>query len=475
MKITVIGSGYVGLVTGVCFAELGHEVTIVDNDRQKVRQLERGELPIHEKFLPELVQKHRSKSLFFTSDLSEAVGDSTAVFIAVGTPPAQNGQADLSYFECVARDLAHQFSGYKVIVEKSTVPIYTSEWVRKVMLLNGASPDGFDVVSNPEFLREGSAVTDFLYPDRIVVGADSQRGAKVLQEIYAPLTSGRYHQLENAIPSPDGARHPAPLILMSTGSAELTKHASNAFLAMKISFINAVSSICEHVGADIQQVCTGIGADSRIGERFLNPGIGYGGSCFPKDISAFRAVAKESGYDFRLLDEVVCINEEQRLRFLKKVRSALWTIKGKRLAVLGLAFKGGTDDIRESPAIAVVEEFLKEGAHVAAYDPAAMSRARAHFGSECVKFTEDPYAACRGADALLILTEWEEFGNLDLVRIRRELRYPVIVDGRNLYNPADMLAAGFSYHSVGRRAVEAWSLRARGASNNMNSTPISSD
>jgi len=357
----------------------------------------------------------------------------------------------LSYVESVAREITSAINGYKVIVEKSTVPVYTSEWVRKIILRNGADPESFDVASNPEFLREGTAVTDFLFPDRILIGCDTERAADVLREIYAPLTGGDYYRRADAIPQPDRTSVPAPIIVTSTKSAELIKHASNAFLAMKISFINAVASICESVGADVNQVCHGVGMDSRIGSRFLNPGIGYGGSCFPKDVMAFRAVARECGYDFRLLDEVMRINEDQRGRFLRKVRDALWTLRGKRLGVLGLAFKGGTDDIRESPAILIVQALLQEGCKITAYDPAAMERAQEVINSS-IKFVDSSYEAAHDADALLILTEWEEFANLDLDRLRRELKYPIVIDGRNLYDPETMAASGFTYYSVGRAA-----------------------
>jgi UDPglucose 6-dehydrogenase len=452
MRISVVGSGYVGLVAGACFADLGHEVILVDNDAQKLAALQSGSVPIHETFLPELLERHRGTRLNFCGNLAEAVRASAAIFIAVGTPPSDSGEADLSYVESVAREVAGAINGYKIVVEKSTVPVYTSNWVRTIMLRNGAEPDSFDVASNPEFLREGSAVTDFLYPDRIVLGADHERCAAVLREIYAPLTSGSYYQGKSAIPGPERAQIPPPLIVTSAKSAELIKHASNAFLAMKISFVNAVASICESVGADVQQVCQGIGSDSRIGRRFLSPGIGYGGSCFPKDLMAFRAVARECGYEFRLLDEVIRINEEQRQRFLRKVRSALWTLRGKRLGVLGLAFKGGTDDIRESPALLLVQTLLQEGCTVAAYDPAAMQRAREVFSSK-IDFVDSPYEAAAGADALLILTEWEEFSSLDLPRLRAQLKYPIIVDGRNLYHPDTMKAHGFTYYSVGRQTT----------------------
>ncbi len=449
MQIAVIGSGYVGLVAGACFADLGHDVIVVDNDEKKLAALNRGEVPIHEHFLPELLHRHRGTRLRFSDDLQTAVRASAAIFVAVGTPPTEQGEADLSYVESVARGIAGAVNSYKIVVEKSTVPVYTSDWVRKIILRNGAESGNFDVASNPEFLREGTAVTDFLYPDRIVIGADSERCALVLREIYAPLADGTYYSRPDAIPRPDRAQIPPALIVTSAKSAELIKHASNAFLAMKISFINAVASICESVGGNVQQVCQGIGTDTRIGQRFLNPGIGYGGSCFPKDLTAFRAVARECGYDFRLLDEVMRINEEQRQRFIRKVRSALWTLRGKKLGVLGLAFKGGTDDIRESPAILLIQSLLQEGCQVSAYDPAATDRARQVFNSS-VRLAESAYDAARDADALLILTEWEEFAALDLPRLRSELKYSIVIDGRNLYDPEIMAANGFTYYSVGR-------------------------
>jgi len=330
MRIAVVGSGYVGLVAGACFADLGHDVILVDNDQPKLAALRDGQVPIHENFLPELLSRHRGHRLTFSDDLKEAARLSSVIFVAVGTPPTESGEADLSYVESVAREISGGIHDYKVVVEKSTVPVYTSDWVRKIILRNGTDPELFDVASNPEFLREGSAVTDFLFPDRIVIGCDSDRSAEALREVYASLTNGSYYQRPDAIPQPDRALIPPPIIVTSTKSAELIKHASTAFLAMKISFINAVASVCESVGADVNQVVHGVGTDSRIGSRFLNPGIGYGGSCFPKDVMAFRAVARDSGYDFRLLDEVMRINEDQRQRFLRKVHSALWTLRGKK-------------------------------------------------------------------------------------------------------------------------------------------------
>jgi UDPglucose 6-dehydrogenase len=451
MQLAVVGSGYVGLVAGACFADLGHEVIVVDNDEKKLSGLNRGDVPIHENFLPELLHRHRGAKLKFSDDLETAVRASSVVFVAVGTPPTEQGEADLSYVESVARSISSAINSYKIVVEKSTVPVYTSDWVRKIILRNGAECEEFDVASNPEFLREGTGVTDFLYPDRIVIGADTERCAAVLREVYAPLADGTYYLRPDAIPRPDRAQIPPPLIVTSAKSAELIKHASNAFLAMKISFINAVASICESVGADVQQVVQGIGSDTRIGPRFLNPGIGYGGSCFPKDLMAFRSVARECGYDFSLLDEVMRINEDQRQRFIRKVRSALWTLRGKKLGVLGLAFKGGTDDVRESPAILLIHSLLQEGCQISAFDPAAHDRAREVLNSS-VRLAESAYDAASGADALLILTEWEEFAVLDLKRLRAELKYPIVIDGRNLYDPVVMAASGFTYYSVGRPA-----------------------
>ena len=365
MRIAVVGSGYVGLVAGACFADLGHDVILVDNDERKLAALKNGQVPIHEKFLPELLDRHRGQRLTFSDDLREAVRASAAIFIAVGTPPTERGEADLSYVESVAREITGGVDDYKVIVEKSTVPVYTSDWIRKIILRNGAESTSFDVASNPEFLREGTAVTDFLSRTALSWDATMNAAPTFSAKSTRHSPAAAYYATAGAIPQPDRASIPAPIIVTSTKSAELIKHASNAFLAMKISFINAVSSVCESVGANVSQVCHGIGTDSRIGPRFLNPGIGYGGSCFPKDVMAFRAVARECGYDFRLLDEVMHINEDQRARFLRKVRSALWTLRGKHLGVLGLAFKGGTDDIRESPAILIVQALLQEGARSA--------------------------------------------------------------------------------------------------------------
>jgi len=453
MRIAVIGSGYVGLVSAACFAEIGHDVISVDNDHDKIATLERGDVPIHEQFLPELIKRHHRKRLRFSTNITEAVRESEAVFITVGTPQSATGEADLSFVEAVANEIAAAIDGRKVIVEKSTVPVRTCESLRKTLLFNGALPDSFFVASNPEFLREGTAVIDFLYPDRIVAGTDDPFSASVLQEIYSPLTSGSYYHGNDIVPGPVQGSRNARMILTNAKSAELIKHASNAFLAMKISFINAVASISEAVGADIVEVCTGVGSDSRIGPKFLHAGIGYGGSCFPKDVQAFHAIAAQCGYDFSLLTEVMRINAEQRRRFLQKVRSALWTLRGKRLGALGLAFKGGTDDVRESPAISIIESLIKEGALVSAYDPVAAAKAALHLPAGSVTFAGDPYEAAAGSDALLILTEWREFADLDLSRIRGLLKYPIIIDGRNLYEPEQVASEGLVYYSIGRAAA----------------------
>jgi UDPglucose 6-dehydrogenase len=452
MQISVVGSGYVGLVAATCLAELGHTVICVDCDSEKIAALNAGETLIHEDYLQELLSRHRGTRLSFSTSVKDATAESLVIFIAVGTPLSGNGAADLSYVESVAKAIAQCADGYKVIVEKSTVPVYTSEWIQRVML-KGRKRGEFDVVSNPEFLREGSAVTDFLYPDRIVVGASTERSAGIMREMYSSIVDGSYSQQASAVPKPERARTSPTYIETSPQSAELIKHASNAFLALKISYINAVGNLCESVGADIEEVSRGLGSDSRIGSDFLRAGIGYGGSCFPKDVAAFRSVAREFGYDFPLLDEVHRINEEQRPRFIAKVRSALRVLKGKRLAVLGLAFKDGTDDVRESPAIQVIKSLLQEGCKIVAFDPAAMERARQVLGDK-ISCAKDPYAAAEGADALLILTEWKEFSNLDLARIKRLLRHPTVLDGRNLYDPAAMKEAGLNYYSIGRAPCE---------------------
>ena len=454
LSITVVGSGYVGLVASACFAEIGHQVICVDNDEAKVARLQSGGVPIHEEFLSQLLDRHRGSRIEFTTDLGTAAAGAELIFIAVGTPQGKTGSADLSYVDAVASQIARSIQDYKVIVEKSTVPVYTNEWIRRVIARNGVSPDLFDVASNPEFLREGAAVVDFLHGDRVVIGADSERALGLLRMVYAPLTSGEYYKSPSSVPGLRSESSPLPILETSTKAAELIKHASNAYLAMKISFINVVANICEAVGTDVEQVARGMGMDSRIGPRFLNAGIGYGGSCFPKDVAAFRYVAEQIGVDFGLLGEVERINQDQRQRFFQKIRSALWTFRGKRIAVLGLAFKGGTDDIRESPALEILKQLLHEGCHVTAHDPAAMERtAEVLPASDSLHYVADPYEAAQDADALVVLTDWNEFRQLDLDRLRYTLRYPIVIDGRNLYDPERMAEQGFTYLSVGRSSA----------------------
>ena len=433
---------------------MGHRVLCVDNDEARVRTLREGGVPIFEEGLPALLARHRGRGVEFTTDLGRAVEHGEAIFIAVGTPQGDTGAADLSYVEAVVSEIARGISGYKVIVEKSTVPVYTNEWISRVLHRRGVDPRSFDVVSNPEFLREGTAISDFLHPDRIVVGAGNERSADVLRRIYEPLTGGSYYAQPGALPGPRSASNPVPLLVTSAQSAEIIKHASNAFLAMKISFINAVANLAEAGDADIEDIAAGMGLDSRIGPRFLRAGLGYGGSCFPKDVAAFHWVAQKQGVDFQLLQEIRKINETQKDVYFNKVLSALWTLRGKRLAALGLAYKRDTDDIRESPAIGVIRRLLEAGATVTAYDPAAMDRAREVLPpSDKLGYATNLYEAARDADAVLILTDWREFASIDLVRLNQAVRFPIVIDGRNLYKPQEMLEHGFTYVSVGRPAA----------------------
>jgi UDPglucose 6-dehydrogenase len=432
---------------------MGHKVFCVDNDEAKVKTLREGGVPIYEEHLPELLARHADRGVAFTTDLGAAVEQSEAIFIAVGTPQGDTGAADLSYVEAVVSEIARSVNGYKVIVEKSTVPVYTNEWIRRVLHRYGVDPKSFDVVSNPEFLREGTAILDFLHPDRIVVGANTERSAEVLRRIYEPLTGGSYYAQPGALQGVCSAQNPAKLLVTSAQSSEIIKHASNAFLALKISFINAVANLAEAVDADIEDISAGIGMDSRIGSKFLRAGLGYGGSCFPKDVAAFHWVAQQQGVDFQLLQDVRKINETQKDVFFNKVRAALWTLRGKRLAALGLAFKGDTDDVRESPAIDVIRKLLDAGTTVTAYDPAAMERAKTVLPpSGNLHYADSVYEAAQDADAVLILTDWKEFAHLDLVRLNQVVRFPIVIDGRNLYKPQQMLDHGFTYVSVGRPA-----------------------
>ncbi len=450
VRIAVIGAGYVGLVVAACFAEIGHIVVSVDKDEAKITELRLGKVPIHEHLLPELLQRHCPSCLSFTTCLSDAVRESEAIFIAVGTPALENGEADISSVEEAAAEIADFVNGYKVIVEKSTVPVSTSDSITRVLLRNGVPRDRFEVVSNPEFLREGAGVTDFLHPDRIIVGTASEDAYKLLERIYRPLTSGQYYKSHFSVEGGRSASCPAPLLRTNAKSAELIKHASNAFLATKISFINSIANICDNVQADISEVAQGMGMDQRIGPRFLAAGVGYGGSCLPKDIKSLHAISSRAGVDFKLLDEVERINELQRANFLHKMRFTLGQLRGKRLGVLGLSFKGGTDDVRESPAIHVVRSLIDDGCIITAYDPAAMRNAQEVLPEGAVAFAENAYQTMDGADALVVLTDWAEFSQLDMFEIKQRLSRPVVLDGRNMFDSRVMKEMGLTYICVGR-------------------------
>ncbi len=453
MKIAVIGTGYVGLVTGVCFAECGHEVTCVDKDRTKVEKLKQAIIPIYEPGLDALVRKNFSEGrLHFIEEIPPAVKSSDVIFIAVGTPPKPTGEADLSFIEEVSRQVAISMDSYKLIVEKSTVPVKTGEWVKRTIRFNNKTGVEFDVASNPEFLREGSAIEDFMKPDRIVTGVDTERAAGLLREIYQPIIDQRVSfdvNTQQVIHQEPQKEH-VPFIVTNVSSSELIKHASNSFLALKISYINAVANFCELAGADVEQVAIGMGLDSRIGTKFLNAGIGYGGSCFPKDVSAFVEISKELGYDFKLLEDVIDINQKQRDIFIRKIKKALWIVKDKTIGVLGLSFKPNTDDMREAPAIDIIHALLEEGATVRVYDPQAMDIARTMFQNRVI-FCTNPYEVAENCDALVLVTEWDEFKALDMTRIFKLLHYPIFLDGRNIFDPKKMREIGFEYHSIGRK------------------------
>jgi len=429
LKITIIGTGYVGLTTGVCLSHLGHQVVCVDNDVEKIKLLKQGISPIYEPGLEELLKEGMEKgTLSFTDSIEEGTKHGLAIFICVGTPPREDGSADLSSIEFVATRVAETMEEYKLIIEKSTVPVQTGLKLKTTIELNNKRGIEFDVASNPEFLREGSAIKDFLYPDRIVIGVENERAEKLMREIYEKID--------------------APFIVTNIQSAEIIKHASNSFLAMKISYINAVSMVCEKAGADVKEVARGMGLDHRIGKEFLNAGIGFGGFCFPKDLKAFIKISEDLGYHMNLLREVLKINQEIREYFITKVRDLLWNIKGKKIAILGLSFKPNTDDIREAPSIYIIKQLLKEGANISAYDPAAMEKMKKIFPD--IDYKENPYDTLGDANALLILTEWEEFKNLDLERVKNLMKTPIIVDGRNIFEPDEMEKLGFIYRGIGR-------------------------
>lgn len=429
MNISVIGAGYVGLVTGACLAELGNRVVCADSDNKKIATLKKGIIPIFEPGLEELIEGNvKAKRLIFTSSIKEAVKNSEVIFIAVGTPSLDNGEADLTGIENVAENIAKNLDSYRLIVEKSTVPVETGEWVKHTISMQIKKKIPFDVASNPEFLGEGSAIADFMHPDRIVIGVESKKAQNILVELYKPLK--------------------APMVITNIKSAELIKHASNAFLATKISYINAISRICDKVGADVGEVALGMGLDKRIGPAFLNAGIGYGGSCFPKDLDAFISISKKIGYEFDLLKNVKEVNKEQKYFFLQKIKDSLWIIKDKSIGVLGLAFKPNTDDIRNAPAIDIIRQLQAEGARVKVYDPKALDKAKGVLKGAI--FCNNAYEAAKNCECLLIVTEWDEFKELDLAKLKKLLKRPLIIDGRNIYERNVLEKYGFTYICMGK-------------------------
>jgi len=445
VNICIIGTGYVGLVTGTCFSEVGHKVVCVDDDEEKIAILKEGRMPIYEIHLEELVQKNRArKRLKFSTSIEEGVKESDVIFICVGTPPKERGEADLSSVEKVAREIASCATSPKLVVEKSTVPVQTGEWIKRVFKMYNSGVD-FDIASNPEFLREGTAVSDFLNPDRIVIGVEKENAANTLEKIYEPIINHQFDPILHKSSSP----HPVPLVITDIQSAEIIKHASNSFLAMKISFINAIADICERVGgADVEKVAEGMGLDRRVGRDFLKAGLGFGGFCFPKDLQAFIKIAEDLNYDFALLREVERINRERPKLLVKKIKDVLWIIKNKRVGILGLSFKPGTDDMRFAPPLEVINLLHKEGARIKAYDPASMEKAKKLVPH--IAFARNPYEASEGANVLVILTEWDEFKTLNFSKIKKLMVNPLIVDGRNMFDPARMREAGFIYKCMGR-------------------------
>jgi UDPglucose 6-dehydrogenase len=434
MEISIIGSGYVGLVTGACFADVGHNVICIDNDGRKIEILQNGGVPIYEPGLEEIIHRNVSaRRLRFSGSIHEGVDNSQIVFIAVPTPQQPNGDVDLSFIEKVSREIAGILTDYRVIVDKSTVPVKTGERVAESIKRYNRKGAKFDVVSNPEFLREGCAVRDLMHPERIVIGAQSEHAIDLMKKVYEPFM--------------------APILVTDINSAELIKHAANSFLALKISYVNALAAICEASGADVEKVADGIGMDRRIGREFLNAGIGYGGSCFPKDVAAFIAISEQLGVPFNLLKEVQRINAAQKERFLKTIREALWVLREKKIAVWGLTFKPDTDDIRCSVAIDLVGDMLREGAQVTAYDPKGIEKAREVKAINGTHFADSAVEAVIGAEALVIATEWDEFANIDLAVVKEKMTTPIIFDGRNLFNPETMAQLGFHYYSIGRATV----------------------
>jgi len=444
MKISVIGAGYVGLTTAACLAELGHQVFCSENDLQKLAKLQNGELPFFEPFLEPIVQKSRNTGRLQFGSTEDAIAYGQCIFICVGTPPLDNGDADLSAIERVARTIAKRGQGYRLVIEKSTVPVQTAVQLRRHLGLHNSNGSEYEVASNPEFLREGSAVENFFHPDRIVVGVESEKAAQQMREIYQPILDGNF---SCPVHTDCSKRKDVPFLVTDSNSSELIKHASNSFLAMKISFINAVADLCEAAGADVGRVAEGIGLDPRIGSSFLQPGIGFGGFCFPKDLQAFVRIAEKFGCDFSMFKEVEKINLQRVGKFVMKLKHELWVLRGKRLAVWGLSFKPNTDDIRFAPQLTLVKQLLAEGAIVQAYDPQAMSNAKRQLPD--VAYCEDPYQAAEGVEAILVLTEWEEFRQVDWKRLSGLVERPLVVDGRNTLPRKEVAAHGFHYVGIG--------------------------
>jgi UDPglucose 6-dehydrogenase len=448
MDIGVIGAGYVGLTSAACLAEIGHRVSCAEGDAQKLALLEQGGVPFFEPHLNAVIKQNREAGRLAFCTTPEAIKSSRAIFICVGTPPLENGEADLAAIENVARVIAQQAAGYRLVIEKSTVPVQTGRQLQKHLARYRSAAFTYDVASNPEFLREGTAVGDFFHPDRIVVGAESRKATEILREIYNPILNQDFACPVHRECPPSA---PAPFLVTDINSAEIVKHASNSFLAMKISFINLIADLCEAAGADVTQVAKGIGLDQRIGASFLRPGIGFGGFCFPKDLQAFVRIAEKLGVDFSLLREVEKINQRRIDQFVDRVRSELWVLRDKKICCWGLAFKPDTDDIRFAPSLAIIRRLLAEGAEVSAYDPQAAERTKLVLPT--LRYCDDPYDAVTGAEALLVLTEWDEFATADLDRVRTLMDRPLIIDGRNVFSPERVASCGLQYVSLGRPAV----------------------
>ncbi len=434
MHICMVGTGYVGLVSGACFSEFGIDVVCVDNVKEKIDLLNKGIMPIYEPGLDVLIQKNvKEGRLSFTTNLKEAVEKCLVIFIAVGTPPNPDGSPNMKYVWQVAEEISGAMNGYKLIVNKSTVPVGTGEKMKAFIEKKLKTKYKFGVASNPEFLREGSAIDDFMRPDRVVIGAEDSEAIAIMKDLYSPL-----YLIET------------PIVITSVKSAELIKYAANSYLAMRISYINEVANICELVGADVHQVAIGMGLDDRIGKKFLHPGPGYGGSCFPKDTHAFVQLAKENSYDFKIMSSVIRVNEEQKKIAIKKISKATGKLDGKTIGILGLSFKPNTDDMRDSPSIPIIKHLVKNGAKVKVYDPAAMEESKKHLNGSSIRYCEDPYEVAKDSYTLVFITEWNQFRKLDLEKIKKLMKKPVIVDLRNIYEPETMKELGFQYTGVGR-------------------------